>query len=207
MGQPMKNKIRAFRVAAGMTQGELVERTLEHLRGLTLSVSQLSLMENDRRNINLQHLEALARALGIPVAELVDEGATMPVNLRLAADGAVAEVAEAPDATPPRGLGALRGVAVLTPSGTIPFLSGDWVAFFSCLEPVNGLEEDEVYLFETASGHYIGHGLELAPGSIALTPPAGPARRIDGVTAAGVLRLMTPAGAVLRANASAGGAG
>lgn len=198
MGQPVKNNIRALRLAAGMTQGELVARALEHLRGLTLSVSQLSLMENDRRNINLQHLEAIAKALGVAVADLVDEGATMPVELRLEAGGAAVELAEPLAVAPPRGLGALRGVAVLAPAGTIPFLSGDWVAFFSRLAPVTELEADEIFLFQTADGHYIGHGLELEPGCIALTPPAGPARRIVDVRTAGGLRLMTPAGAVLR---------
>lgn len=205
MGRTMKNNIRAMRLAAGMTQGQLVARALEHLRGLTLSVSQLSLMENDLRNINLQHLEAIAKALDVAVGDLVDEGATMPVELRLEAGGAARKLDEPLAVAPPRGLGALRGVAVLTPAGTIPFLSGDWVAFFSRLVPVTELEEVEIYLFDTASGYYIGHGFELEPGRIALTPPAGPARRIEDVRAASVLRLMTPAGAVLRPPENAAG--
>ncbi|PZQ90730.1 MAG: XRE family transcriptional regulator [Leifsonia xyli] len=80
-------RMRHFRTAAGLTLGELGD-------AVGVSPSQLSLMENGRREPRLSLLSAVAGRLGIPVGELLDdtpptERAALEIELERAQTGAL----------------------------------------------------------------------------------------------------------------------
>ena len=58
------NRIREYRMKAGLTQTELAN-------AVNLSQGQLSNIENEGRNVSLEWLRALAKALRVSVADLL----------------------------------------------------------------------------------------------------------------------------------------
>jgi len=80
-------RMRPSRAAAGLTLGELGD-------AVGVSASQLSLMENGRREPRLSLLSAVAERLGIPVGELLDDAppsarAALEIELERAQAGAL----------------------------------------------------------------------------------------------------------------------
>ncbi|MGS0567178.1 helix-turn-helix domain-containing protein [Vibrio alginolyticus] len=65
----MGARIRAAREASGLLAAELAER-------VGLSASAYSLIENDKRNVKANEATAIARALGISVLSLLEDGAS-----------------------------------------------------------------------------------------------------------------------------------
>jgi len=61
-------RIRHFRTQAGLTLDQLGSE-------VGIAASQLSLMENGRREPRLSSLAAIAERLGVPVADLLEESA------------------------------------------------------------------------------------------------------------------------------------
>jgi len=60
-------RLKALRVAADLTQEQLAEKA-------NISVDFLSLIERGRNSPSFENLETLAKALGLPVAELFKFG-------------------------------------------------------------------------------------------------------------------------------------
>ena len=80
-------RMRHFRTASGLTLGELGD-------AVGVSASQLSLMENGKREPRLSLLSAVAERLGVPVGELLDdappsERAALEIELERAQSGAL----------------------------------------------------------------------------------------------------------------------
>ncbi|MFT4029344.1 MAG: helix-turn-helix domain-containing protein [Protaetiibacter sp.] len=80
-------RMRHFRTAAGLTLGELGD-------AVGVSASQLSLLENGKREPRLSLLSSIAEHLGIPVGELLDDAppsarAALEIELERAQSGAL----------------------------------------------------------------------------------------------------------------------
>ena len=58
--------IKRFREEAGMTQEDLAEK-------IGLTYSAISLIENDKRGINIKRADKIAAALGVTLNDLMDE--------------------------------------------------------------------------------------------------------------------------------------
>jgi len=78
--------IREIRELRGLTQREVAER-------MNLSVNFLSMVENGKRGISIEHLNELAEILDVPTSFITFLGSTAPRNNKLAA-GLMGEIQE-----------------------------------------------------------------------------------------------------------------
>ncbi len=69
----LAQNVRRYRLAAGLSQWQLVERLEALDADLGVDQAYLSHLENGRKNPTLTMLAHLAQALGVTVAQLVEE--------------------------------------------------------------------------------------------------------------------------------------
>ena len=64
IGEAVRRRLRALRLAKGMSQAELARRT-------NMAASTLSRLESGDRHLSIDHIAPLATALGVSVGELI----------------------------------------------------------------------------------------------------------------------------------------
>lgn len=74
--ETVARNVRRYRLAAGLSQWQLVERLEALDADLGVDQAYLSHLENGRKNPTLSMLGHIAQALGITVAQLVEEAPT-----------------------------------------------------------------------------------------------------------------------------------